>query len=342
MSHSTINNSLHYTTLLYAPQIDIKATRRNNIKPKEVESAHFTFADLLYFATEGDVAAQYNLGVRLDNAVGVPQNLSEAFHWYAVAAENGHINAQFNVGCCYCDGVGVAQNNIKAAKWLRIAAKAGHTGAQCNLGWCYEHGIGVKRRDFAKARKLYEAAAAQGHVHAQYNLGACWLHGHGTEADIPTAVLWYERAAAQGSAPAQQMLEQLRASETPQGRGDWGALTSHWRHLSSSTPDHSPVESNPHHTRAASIGSHSIRFLEDSPLQQSVDSSRGAQMEDSQLQQSVDSSRGAQWSLWNRLEPTEAGTGAGTGAEAGSRTGAGARTENHGETFGHREDLHQT
>jgi len=38
-------------------------------------------------AEQGDVSAQFNLGVMYDDGEGVPQDYAEAIRWYRVAAE---------------------------------------------------------------------------------------------------------------------------------------------------------------------------------------------------------------------------------------------------------------
>ena len=52
-------------------------------------------------ADQGDVYAQYNLGVMHDKAHGVPQNYAEALKWYRLAADQGHAVAQGSLGSMY-------------------------------------------------------------------------------------------------------------------------------------------------------------------------------------------------------------------------------------------------
>nr|AOG62267.1 SEL-1-like domain containing protein [uncultured organism] len=47
-------------------------------------------------AKQGDVYAQYNLGVMYANGYGVPENDREAVKWYRLAAEQGLAAAQYN------------------------------------------------------------------------------------------------------------------------------------------------------------------------------------------------------------------------------------------------------
>ena len=50
-------------------------------------------------------------------------------------AEQGDVSAQYNLGLMYQNGQGIPQNDQKAAKWFKLAAEQGHVQAQTNLGW---------------------------------------------------------------------------------------------------------------------------------------------------------------------------------------------------------------
>ena len=56
-------------------------------------------------AEQGDVSAQYNLGVRYANGQGVPQDDKTAVKWYRLAAEQGDARAQSRGK--YRGGIGV-------------------------------------------------------------------------------------------------------------------------------------------------------------------------------------------------------------------------------------------
>ncbi len=46
------------------------------------------------------------------NGVGVRQDYNEAFNWFEKAAEQGDVNAQFNLGIMYYKGYGVQCDEI--------------------------------------------------------------------------------------------------------------------------------------------------------------------------------------------------------------------------------------
>ena len=94
-------------------------------------------------AEQGNVAAQYNLGLMYYNAQGLIQNSAEALKWYRLAAEQAHGDAQLNLGAMYRNGQGVPEDFVKAAKWYRLAAEQGNAIAQDNLGILYYFGHGV-------------------------------------------------------------------------------------------------------------------------------------------------------------------------------------------------------
>ena len=51
-------------------------------------------------------------------------------------------------------------------------------------------------QNYTKARQWYEKAAAQGSSPAEYNLGVLYDEGHGMPQDYVRAYMWYSLAAA--------------------------------------------------------------------------------------------------------------------------------------------------
>ena len=47
----------------------------------------------------------------------IPQDYKEAVKWYTKAAEQGDVHAQFNLGLMYGSGHGISQDYKQAAKW---------------------------------------------------------------------------------------------------------------------------------------------------------------------------------------------------------------------------------
>ena len=87
-------------------------------------------AGLRSLATEGDAAAQFDLGDRYFTGEGVPQDNGEALRWFRLAADQGHAGAQFTLGLMYGAGQGVPQDYVTAHQWANLAAAQGHENAR--------------------------------------------------------------------------------------------------------------------------------------------------------------------------------------------------------------------
>ena len=156
-------------------------------------------------AEQGDADAQFNLGVRYDIGLGVPQDDAEAVRWYRLAADQGNATAQYNLGLMYAIGEGVLKDDAEAVRWYRLSADQGNATAQYNLGIRYAIGRGVLKDD-AEAVRWYRLSAEQGDADAQYNLGLRYDNGEGVLKDDAEAVRWYRLSAEQGNATAQYNL----------------------------------------------------------------------------------------------------------------------------------------
>lgn len=96
-----------------------------HMTPKQLEQAQ-SFVDA---ARQGNVKAQFDLGVKYANGRGVSRDYREAASWYYLAAQQGYANAQNNLGLMYYRGLGVPANLIQAYKWLSLAGTAGYAAA---------------------------------------------------------------------------------------------------------------------------------------------------------------------------------------------------------------------
>ena len=84
-------------------------------------------------------------------------NFTEAFKYCKKAAEQGEVHAQYNLGIMYANGRGVKQDLFNAKEWYQKAADQGYAKAQCYLGVMYANGKGVKQ-DYAKAKEYFGLA----------------------------------------------------------------------------------------------------------------------------------------------------------------------------------------
>ena len=163
-----------------------------------------------YLAEQGNVSAQYNLGVMYDNGIGVFRDYGKAMRWYRIAAERGDASAQYNLGVMYENGRGVLRDDREAVRWYRMAAEQGNVSAQYNLGVMYNN-IESVLRDEREAARWYHMAAEQGNVLAQYNLGVMYSSIESVLRDDREAARWYRMAAEQGYASAQNNLGAMYA-----------------------------------------------------------------------------------------------------------------------------------
>ena len=70
-------------------------------------------------AKQGNVYAQYNLGLMYDLGKGVAKDEVQAVAWYQKAAEQDYASAQFNLGLMYNLGKGVAKDEVQAVAGIK-------------------------------------------------------------------------------------------------------------------------------------------------------------------------------------------------------------------------------
>lgn len=77
-------------------------------------------------AVRGTASAQFTLaGYYLEGFHRCKKDLSEAFHWFYMAALQGHAEAQYLLGDALHFGQGVAKNDPLAAHWYRQSSAQG-------------------------------------------------------------------------------------------------------------------------------------------------------------------------------------------------------------------------
>lgn len=111
-------------------------------------------------------------------------------------AEKGDAVAQLELAYRYRDGKGGAKSDAEAMKWAHMAADGGNAEAMDFVGFAYLRGSVVERNTVI-AFGYFKAAAAKV-PQAAFNLGQCYFGAQGTEQDVPLALKWWEKAAAQG------------------------------------------------------------------------------------------------------------------------------------------------
>jgi len=121
------------------------------------------------------------------------------------AAMNGDVNAQYELGLMYMRGDAVLKDFTRGVEWLRRAAEQDHVGAQLQLADMYLRGVELQH-DVAEAFQWYMRAARRGDAQAQYMVGNLYRSGSGVRENFAEARRWYTAAAKQGHAKAQERL----------------------------------------------------------------------------------------------------------------------------------------
>lgn len=83
----------------------------------------------LRMAQQGQVDAEYNLGVVYHHGDGVARDYAEAMKWYGLAAEAGDVEAQRALGSMYMRGEGVAQNEQVGMRVMLLSLRMHHQHA---------------------------------------------------------------------------------------------------------------------------------------------------------------------------------------------------------------------
>ena len=168
-----------------------------------------------------------------DGAIAVEQgDYAKALQEWTSVAVQGDVKAQYNLGVMHADGLGTKQNYTEAAKWYLLAAKEGYGAAQYNLGILYQRGLGVPVST-TSAVKWYHQAAENGVPESLFSLALVYVDGEGVARNYVTAFMWLSLATIKGHPEASSFLENLRQKmTTPQitqgqeAADEW--LTTHW------------------------------------------------------------------------------------------------------------------
>ncbi|MBF0401629.1 MAG: SEL1-like repeat protein [Magnetococcales bacterium] len=96
---------------------------------RQTEKTNNHLAVLTEAAEQGNVFAQYQLGMAYTEGSGVFQDYGKGFDWLHKAARQGNAQAQLQLGLAYRAGQGAAQDYVAAYLWSHRAALAGEARA---------------------------------------------------------------------------------------------------------------------------------------------------------------------------------------------------------------------
>ena len=162
-------------------------------------------------AEAGNAYAQYDLGWRYRNGVGVTRDWRVAHHWFKAAADQGDPNAKHYLKELESDITRDLYDKAQAGdadalRKLRTQAEARDADAQFWMGHLYYHGHGgVKSIDIA--RQWYESADRLGNIFAKGQLH----HMKVIEETSPETIRKLKAQAEAGEAAAQYELVRLQA-----------------------------------------------------------------------------------------------------------------------------------
>lgn len=154
-------------------------------------------------------------------------NYQQALREFGAAAEQGDLYAQYNLGMMYVFGQGTAKDEERGVAWYRRAAERGFAPAQYSLGQAYEEVIGVWR-DEVLAVEWYRKAAEQGYGKAQFSLGLMYARGLGVQADLVQAYKWFHLAALAGEPYAERNRDNAERKMSARQVEQAMQLAMHW------------------------------------------------------------------------------------------------------------------
>ena len=144
-----------------------------------------------------------------------------------LAAERGTGEDQYNLGLRYEGGMVVPQDHREAIRWYRQSAMQGYPAGQYKLCEMSERGQGVPQ-DYQEALRWCGLAADQGHGGAMFMLGRLYHTAHGVPPNVVRAHMWYNLATANGYDDAKKWRDRLAEDMTPVQIAEAQKLAREW------------------------------------------------------------------------------------------------------------------
>lgn len=144
-----------------------------------------------------------------------------------LSAERGTAEDQYNLGMRYERGIGVPQSYPEAVRWYRLAAMHDYPDALYKLCEMSERGQGLPQ-DYQEALRWCGLAADHGHGHAMFMLGRLYHNAHGVPMDVVRAHMWYNLATAHGYDEGKRWRDRLADEMTPSQIAEAQKLAREW------------------------------------------------------------------------------------------------------------------
>lgn len=142
----------------------------NDIVNKKVDRSsmniNLMFDLLKQSAEEGNAYAQYEVGMKYRDGIGVPKDTKEAFNWFKKAVDNGNTTAICPLAYMYYKGEATPQNHDMAFYLYHLDAMMGDKTDQFNTALYYNYGWGNIKKDINKAKEWLKKSADQGYEKA--------------------------------------------------------------------------------------------------------------------------------------------------------------------------------
>ena len=130
----------------------------------EVNDHQFTVRLYEESAENGNMDAQYKLGLLYLTGNGALQDFAEAARWLKLSAEQGYGPAQYELGMMWRSGYGLPADQVQSYVWLNLAAAAGVSEAKLARD---EVMRGLSAKQLAQAQKIsreWLAARSRSHT----------------------------------------------------------------------------------------------------------------------------------------------------------------------------------
>jgi TPR repeat protein len=166
-------------------------------------------ADLLRrAAAQGFAPAENDFGYfLLQERGGLQKNAEQAFCYVQKSAGSGYLHAKYNLSSLYRCGHGVPKDETKSLQIHFEVAEQGFAPAQASLGRYYRLGSNGLPKDYLKALAWYQKAADQGEAQGMFGVGCAYYNGEGVGKDKSIAKHWLTKAAKNGAADAQAVIQ---------------------------------------------------------------------------------------------------------------------------------------
>ena len=129
---------------------------------------------LSFLAANGDIKANYNLGIMYREGLGVKKDDVQSLTHFIVAAEGGHMLGNYAVGLAFLMGKGSDIDAKAAIHYLTEATLLGHAISPVEIGGLYFRGRLVEK-DFVSAHFWWSLALDRNAPRASTKLGELLL-----------------------------------------------------------------------------------------------------------------------------------------------------------------------